>query len=113
MYNNRFVIWLILVIAPFLIMIVVNEMHETPSVKRETRCSRYCHNNGCPHIKEQLKKNPSSWKKMIKKTFDWNVGALHKNSIGLSYQKINILIYILLFPLVMAILLWGAIRKST
>lgn len=111
MFSRRFLIWLGLVITPFLIMVIVNEAREQPSAKKEIKCSRYCHNHSCPHFRKKLKANPSDWNKKIKKSFDRDVTALHKNPLSLSYQNINILVYVLGFPTIMAILLWGVLRK--
>ena len=94
-----------------MIMVLVNENLKQPNSLKEIKCSRYCHTVKCIHFEKKLKEAPSKWNQCIQKIYAWNINALKENSVGVSYQRINIYVYVLAFPLLMATLLWGIIRK--
>lgn len=77
---------------------------------QEEQCTRYCHDHGCPHA-ERKYDGTYRLARLGKKANEWNIQAMHRNPFGLNYQEANLLVYVLLFPSLMALLLWGALKK--
>jgi glycine cleavage system regulatory protein len=95
-------------------MFLVNASASEPGTEYlANRCSRYCHNHGCPHIEQKIEMHKGQYPILLKlkSIYDGNIALLHNNGMGLSYQQANLLIYVLLSPALMLILLWLAIRK--
>ena len=114
MIKKRKAIFLLLVLSPFIIVIVVNStMNKPTDLLLENQCSRYCHNNGCPHVESKLEKHATQYPMLsrLKGIYDMNIALLHQNGMGMSYQQANLFIYVLLLPSLMVLLLWGALRK--
>ncbi len=90
-------------------MIIVNESSEEPTTTyTKGKCTRACHNNLCKHFIELnddniVKKNFNIYKK--------NINWLKNNPFGLSYASMNILVYVILFPLFSSILIWRILKK--
>lgn len=106
---------LFLILLPFLILVLVNASHPKPSHNYQAdKCTRYCHDKKCMHFEQKrmlLQQKSKSWVLMYK-IYKKNIALLHENRLGLSYYAINLLIYAIGFPLIMTVLLWGAIRKT-
>lgn len=114
MPGKRLIIFLIIICLPFLSMVIVNECFKTPARTdkyMEAHCTWYCHNVTCPHWKQSYKDNPTRIKKMHKDVFDWYVVSLYNNPLGLNYGVINILVFIIIYPLLGGILVWRLINK--
>jgi len=111
---KRKLLWCILLCAPLLVIFGVNEFAASEPTHRylPTQCTRYCHDNGCPHAARKYEHSKSSMVGWARKIYTGNMRLLRGNSLGMHYSHINILIYVILFPLLFAILLWGAIKKS-
>lgn len=98
-----------------MIMLVVNESASSATHQYlKERCTRHCHDKGCPHFQE----NFSTYQEQLPFADDFrqlyreNIQALKENSLGLNYRQINLLIYVVLFPLISLLLVWGAWRKK-
>jgi hypothetical protein len=105
---------LLLACFPFILMVLVNETSEPYTFEyRKDKCTRYCHNHSCPHTTEKYKNNKSSTFSAFEKIYTGNIGWLKNNGMGLSYKEINLLLYAGLTPLIMTLLLWGALRKQS
>ena len=48
---------------------------------------------------------------MPKNIFSWYVNSLHDNSLGLNYGAINLLVFILGYPLIGGLLVWNLVRR--
>ena len=111
---KRIIIFLSLVASPFLFMILVNEIPNVPqrsSKYNKEYCTWYCHNVTCLHFKASYNKYPTDFKKRNKKIFDGYVNGLHGNRLGLNYRNINLLVFIILYPVLGSFLLWNLIRR--
>lgn len=106
----RFLLYLFLIAFPFVIMVVVNEFSPAPTFEKASTCTRYCHNKGCPHT--ATKYGEGSMKEGVGKLYADNITWLKNNPWGLTYAEVNIAIYVIGLPGLMALLLWGAIRKG-
>lgn len=119
---KRFIIYILIVISPFLLMIIVNSIMGTSHHKfEEKRCTRYCHDKGCIHYVDKNRRNSiqgvnsnytlrlQNW---VEKIYMKNIELLHHNRMGLSYAVANILIYVIIIPFLCALLLWNLIRKN-
>ena len=110
MNYKKLLIFLLICSTPFLIVIAVNELPNNPKRTSEyvaERCTWQCHNVTCYHWKQSYKKDPSPLKKMHKDVFDWYVTSLHGNPLDLNYGIINILVFLIVYPLFGGILLWN------
>lgn len=104
---KRIIVYIGIVLLPFIMMVVVNTIMETSHhIYEKEQCTRYCHDKGCQH--SNIKKNFGAG---AEKLYYANIRLLHNNGLGLSYAGANILIYVVLIPLFSAVLLWGIIRK--
>ncbi|MBC7861382.1 MAG: hypothetical protein IAF38_00325 [Bacteroidia bacterium] len=105
---------MLILILPFLIVILVNSFspQATFSYKKEN-CTRYCHNNGCPHFEKKMADvKPGSLKSKAFDFYCWNIEALKNNPLDLSYAEMNILVYVLFFPLSSVFLFRFLVRKK-
>jgi len=112
--SKRLYIFLIIFSSPFLIMGIINECFDTPDRTHkfvEDYCTWYCHDVTCLHWKNDYRQNPSKLKRMHRDIFDWYVTSLHNNGLGLNYGSINLLVFIIGYPVIGALLLWNLIRK--
>ncbi len=111
---KKIFIWVGFILAPFLIMFVVNESVNAPTTKNlKDKCTRYCHNVTCTHGNEIYEKYAGTWfADTAKYLYSKNIIWLHNNPFGLSYRAINLVIYVFGLPLIMALLLGNIIRKS-
>jgi hypothetical protein len=112
---KRLFILLVIVFIPFFIVIVVNETNKTPStLVNKTQCTRACHNTGCIHFNAKLKdNNESSFVTRHYSTYKKNIIWLKNNPFNLSYVQINLLLYVILFPIISIVLLWRLIKKPS
>jgi len=110
---NRWLLFILLVIAPFAIMIGVNENSTQQTHDLNTSgCSRYCHDHACPHTYEKYAAHQQQPViNGMMQLYSGNIAWLQNNPLGCSYVSINLLLYVVVAPLSMALLLWGAIRK--
>ncbi len=100
---NFWKLFALLLLTPIILMIMVNETSPAPSSQLDqSACTRYCHNHGCPHG------TLSGWQA---KVYAANINWLKANPFGLSYQQMNLLLYVILFPLMIVFALWSLIRK--
>lgn len=89
---------------------MVNEFSPKPTFEfNEDTCTRFCHNKGCKHYHNKNKDNLSS--SILFELYKKNISWLKKKPFGLSYQEMNLLIYVILGPILIIFLLWGIIRK--
>ena len=105
----------LLLLSAVLMMFVVNKQGQVPTNQYNVEeCTRYCHNVACPHFKRNFDtyQNQLPIAKSFRETYWGNIRALKQNAIGLSYQQINLLIYIIGFPMLTSLLTWGAFRKG-
>ena len=97
----------LIVCIPFLIMVIINESYNEPTSKQlSQKCTRSCHNNGCKHFTLKLKdKTNNSWAVKNFSLYRENIKWLKNNPLGLSYAQMNILVYVVAFPLLCLYLL--------
>ncbi len=109
---KRLLFFLSILLLPIVLMVWVNAVGGSPSHERqEQRCTRYCHDKGCVHHKRQLDSESSNWTLFLHELYQQNIQLLKHNPFGLGYAEMNILIYVILFPLIISLLSWGLIRK--
>ncbi|MEO0471599.1 MAG: hypothetical protein AAF206_18360 [Bacteroidota bacterium] len=85
---------------------------EAMDCTQEAKCSRFCHDRYCPHWKDSTQSVKSgSFYDLAQQAYDTNILWLRHNGLGLSYAEMNILVYLILFPILSLLLLWGLIRK--
>jgi len=95
--------FIILILLSGLFMFGVNRSGAKPSSKYDAKkCTRFCHNHQCLHFNNKLKTSILP-----------PINLLKNNTLNLSYQEINLLVYVLILPIILLILLYGIIRKST
>jgi len=109
---RAFTKFLAIIALPFLVMVIVNESMSTPKWEyTETKCSRYCHNKGCSHTIDKYNSDDLTETQVkMARLYNANIVWLKKNPLGLSYQAMNILLYVIVFPLLLYLLLWGLVR---
>ncbi|WP_452602030.1 hypothetical protein [Pontimicrobium sp. MEBiC06410] len=110
---KRFSLLLAIVSIPFFIVILINETRETPSnsINREY-CTRACHNKGCIHFNELLKNdNQSSFATRHFDIYKKNIAWLKQNPFKFSYAQMNLLLYVIIFPIVSIFLLWRLTKR--
>ena len=100
----------ILILLSFGLMVLVNESQPAAGEEYvEAYCSRYCHSYGCLHF--QMNKAESEFVNGLNDIYVANIHWLKHNPLGLSYVEMNILIYVILFPILFLLLCWGLFRK--
>jgi hypothetical protein len=96
------------------IVAIVNSVSSKPAnAYRANECTRYCHDHGCPHYEKKIaaaKEGSLSLK--FYALYNWNIRALRQNPFGLSYQEMNIELYVIFFPTLWIILSYFAFRKG-
>lgn len=97
----------LVVCIPFLIMVIVNEFYNEPTSKQfYEKCTRSYHNKGCEHFAIKLKdKTNTSWAVKNFALYRKNIEWLKNNPLGLGYYQMNILVYVIVFPIICVILL--------
>ena len=115
---NRKWYWLMIVMLPFILVIGVNASHNTPSnLQHHNNCTRYCHNVRCLHFQNAYNKTKQSGGyseilyRFMSKKYSASIQALKTQPMGLSYQQLNLVVFVGIFPVLMSGLLWGLIRK--
>jgi len=109
---KRFLVFVSLLSLPILIIILVNEsMPKVSNALHTELCTRACHNSHCSHFALKLKDAnydaiPKRYFSSYQKTMYW----LKHNPFGLSYATMNILVYVVLFPLLFIVLLWKLLQ---
>ncbi len=94
--------------------LVVNKQAAAPThARRAAECTRYCHDHGCPHAS-----NPGEHQQIRTLAFALyhaNVRLLQEQP-WMSYREINLFVYVLLWPLLIAflaaLLVYRARRKA-
>jgi len=112
--SKRIKLFLIILALPFLTMIIVNECFDTPKRTHQyvkEYCTWYCHDITCPHWKISYKKEPTEIKKIHKDIFDWHITSLHKNPLKLNYGAINLLVFLVGYPVIGGLLVWNLIKN--
>ena len=90
-------ILLVAVLLPSVVVIAINESSPKPEKEfMADKCSRYCHDHGCSH-------KPSD--SVFNKIYSSTIYHLKHNPLNLSYKEMNILVFIVLWPLLMLIML--------
>ncbi|MEL6719899.1 MAG: hypothetical protein AAFP82_14395 [Bacteroidota bacterium] len=74
------------------------------------QCTRYCHDHHCIHFEAKLN-TQDSFASKIQLTYQTTIQMLKHNPLGLSYQTINLLIFVIGFPLLIFLLSFNLIRK--
>ena len=112
---KRFFLLLVIVFIPFFIVILVNETNTTPSFSvNKNQCTRACHSKGCIHFNEKLKKDSqSSFVTRHYDTYKKNIIWLKNNPFNLSYVQINLLLYVIIFPIVSIVLFWRLLKRPS
>ena len=111
---KRIRIFFLIISSPFLFMAAINEIPQVPERSHKyvkEYCTWSCHDVTCKHWKDSFKEDNTPVKKMHKEIFDWCVTGLHNNWLGLNYGAINLLVYIIGYPLIGSFLIWNLIRK--
>ncbi|MEL6588463.1 MAG: hypothetical protein AAFQ87_24355 [Bacteroidota bacterium] len=104
--------WLLIlmILSPVLCIVGVNEFSRTPSHQYEaSHCTRYCHDKGCKHYRQRVETEVISGN--LTKLYVANIRWLKQNPLGLSYQAMNLLLYVFIAPLLILLLIWGLIRE--
>lgn len=112
--SKRIRIFLLILASPFLFVVAINEIPQVPDRSHKYKaenCTWYCHDITCRHWKDSYKDNPTRLKKMHKDIFAWIVRNLHENPGDVSYREINILVYIMGYPIICGLLVWNLVRK--
>ncbi|MEO1450525.1 MAG: hypothetical protein AAFV07_13435 [Bacteroidota bacterium] len=73
------------------------------------RCTRYCHTVECPHVKPALAR--AGLPRQLWKRYTEQINWLAQNPLGLSYRDMNLLYYVIGYPVVLLLLGWGLLRK--
>ncbi|GAA4375069.1 hypothetical protein GCM10023186_07320 [Hymenobacter koreensis] len=86
----------------------VNETGPPPTYKLlADRCSRYCEKHGCPHATPA--NSPAFFR--LRPLYVGTIKALAAGGLGL-YAAANIAFYVVLIPLLLIWLTYGALRNS-
>lgn len=94
------------------VMVAVNEFcGKSDADYYPMSCSRYCHNNPCTHFQNRLNRENALFVDAYQIAYGENIQWLKDNPLGLSYRDMNILIYVILYPIMVLVLVWGIIRK--
>lgn len=95
---------LLIIVIPILLMILINESSEKNTHKfLKEKCTRHCHNISCKHH------NTTGFKNYL---YQKNILLLKQNNLGLSYKQVNILVYVIGFPLIILLLFFNLIRTK-
>lgn len=107
--------YLLVILIPFVFLIVVNSFSSPPTYSYvEDKCSRYCHNQGCPHFEKKLKDGKNRLlSEPAFRFYQWNISALKNNFLGISYRDMNLLLYVIFLPLLMVLLAYTGFKKVT
>ena len=102
-------LWLAIVL-PILFIVGINETHAPlPHSYASDRCTWHCHDKGCSHFLANQAQQvfPAGFYRLYTSNIQW----LKDNPLHLSYREMNILVYVILFPILLLGLLWGLFRK--
>lgn len=111
---KRLLLLLAIVSIPFFIVIIVNETSSTTNTSIKNYCTRACHNKGCTHFnKKRLNKKQNTFVTKHYNTYKNNIIWLKNNPFGLSYVQINLLLYVIVFPIASLYLLWRLLKPRT
>ncbi len=90
------------------LMVLINESSSAPHHRYDPgRCTRYCHDHECQHVAAD-----SEVAALLADAYQQHILWLRHNPLGLSYQAMNLLVYLLLIPVLFLGLLWGIIRPK-
>ncbi|MEM8526723.1 MAG: hypothetical protein AAGG68_18935 [Bacteroidota bacterium] len=101
----------IIVLLAVLTTAVVNFTGKNPTHEySKDHCTRYCHDRHCPHFKAKVV-DKNSLALNIQPAYQTAIRALKYNPIGLSYTTINLLVFVLGFPVLIFFLSFNLWRK--
>ncbi len=86
---------------------------KTENTFNPEKCTRYCHSVNCQH--SQGGKGMKDWSlfaQSMGKLYFSNIRLLKNNGLGLSYQEMNLLIYVIIYPTLVLLLSWNLLPKS-
>ena len=105
---------LVLFLIPISLMMMVNYTAKSPNNQHVKQiCTRYCHNTTCPHFQQNFVKYEQTlpFATTFRNLYRNNIQVLKQNALGVNYQQMNVLIYVIGFPFITLLLAWGAFRK--
>ncbi|BDD05698.1 hypothetical protein [Aureibacter tunicatorum] len=106
---------LILLACVFSVLILVNEI-AAPQISafEESKCTRYCHNVVCKHqlIKHGDAEHGNLFWKVMFSLYRKNILMLRENPLGLTYEQMNLLVYVIIVPAIALLLLINLLRKN-
>ena len=104
--GTLFRLLVIVAICIIALMTAVNTFAPVATHSHQTdQCTRYCHDVGCSHFDQ------TSSVTSLKTLYAANIHWLRNNPLGISYQQMNLLVYVIGFPTLWAILLLGIIKR--
>jgi hypothetical protein len=106
-------LWLGLLALPFGVLGTVNGLYGPAGHDPGPACSRLCHDRGCIHTDQQIDfRRPVA--RLAREVYVLNIRALKASPLG--YQRTNLVVYVLGFPLLNAglllVVLWP-LRRTT
>lgn len=112
---KRSLFLLLILITPFIIIIIINESNNISPTYAidQNHCTRACHNKGCIHFnKKMLNKHEQNFVTKHFETYKKNIQWLKNNPFGFSYVEMNLLLYVILFPVLSLFLFWKLIQQK-
>lgn len=96
----------------WLTIVVVNHFSPPPShAYSSDRETRYCHDHGCRHyLVRRPDSTPSALRQLAEQAYRHNIQWLGQVP-GLDYRQANIVLYVVLWPLLMALLTYMAMAR--
>jgi hypothetical protein len=73
------------------------------------QCTRYCHNLGCKHSQSD---EGNQFAKSARKLYFDNIRLLKNNGLGLTYKEMNLLVYVISYPILVLLLFWNVLPKN-
>jgi hypothetical protein len=106
-----FALWLCLWTLPFATVAAVDVSYGPSTHATAERCTRACHDRGCVHLGQKVDlERPAA--RAAEALYLANIRALRGPSMG--YRDTNLAVYLLGFPAIGGVLLWGALwRRPT
>lgn len=101
-------LWLLLLVAPFAMMGAVNSWNGPSTHARESTCTRFCHDHGCPH--RVAGTDASKISRNAERLYLENIRLLKASPLG--YRNTNLLVYLAGFPSLFALLLLAVLRPG-
>lgn len=102
----------VLILLLFAVLIGVNNTGRISSHKYAVDyCTRYCHDNPCPHFEARKSEGKAILVDVQARFYRANILLLRDNVFGIPYAAMNLIVYIFLIPVLILVLLYGLIRK--